>query len=151
MDHPERILSSTPTGQNIPISTIPHLTPHLKTPPGFSYPQHEQGFIQAQPNAVNSNIRDGRLVRNLENNSINLENAIGDASVSNRTQRVLADQNRNIHVHTPGMFNPIKGIDTLPINAPGHILYTRKDQEIAAEMWLKASLDLMWEASGHIP
>ena len=45
MDHPERILSSTPTGQAPPISTIPLLTPHLRTPPGFSYPQHEQGFI----------------------------------------------------------------------------------------------------------
>ena len=41
MEYPERILSGTPTGQNIPISTmtilgqdistIPHLTPHLKT------------------------------------------------------------------------------------------------------------------------
>ena len=129
MEYPERILSSTPRGQNLPISTmtilgqdistIPNLTPHLKTPPGFSYPQHEQGFIQAQPNTVNSNIRNGRLVRNLENNLINLEDAIGDATVSNRTQRVPADQNRNIHVHTPGTFNPIKGIDTLPITVPG--------------------------------
>ena len=57
MDHPERILSSTPTGQAPPISTIPLLTPHLRTLPGFSYPQHEQGFIQAQLSTGNSNIR----------------------------------------------------------------------------------------------
>lgn len=50
-----------------------------------------------------------------------------------------------------GMFDPIEGIDILPINVPGRILSTRKDQEIAMEMWLKASLDLIWEASGHIP
>lgn len=57
MEYPERILSSTPTRQNVPISTmnilrqdnsnIPHLTPHVNSPPGFSYTQYEQGFIQA--------------------------------------------------------------------------------------------------------
>ena len=35
IDHPERILSSTPTGQAPPISTIPPLTPYLRTPPGI--------------------------------------------------------------------------------------------------------------------
>ena len=94
-------------------------------------PQHEQGFIQAQPR---------RLVRNLENSFVNLEN-----------ERAQVNQNRNPHVNTSGTFKPIKGTDSLPLSVPGRILSTKKDQEIASEMWLKASLDLMWEASGHIP
>ena len=40
LDHPERILVSTPTGMAPPISTIPHLTPQLRTPPGFAYFPH---------------------------------------------------------------------------------------------------------------
>ena len=82
----------------------------------------------------------------MENNLINLEDAIGNA-----TQRAPVDQNRNIHVDTSGTFNPIKGIETLPLSVPGHKLSTRKDKEITSEMWLKASLDLTWEASGYIP
>ena len=65
-DNPERILSSTPPGQAQPVHTIPNLSPiNLRTPPGFVDPQHEQGFSQAQPR---------RLVRNLENSLVNLEN-----------------------------------------------------------------------------
>ena len=45
LDHPERILASNPTGTAPPISTIPHLTPQLRTPPGFAYFPHEYGFL----------------------------------------------------------------------------------------------------------
>ena len=58
---------------------------------------------------------------------------------------------RNPQVNTSGQFKPIKGTEYLLTSAPGCILNTKKDQEIASEMWLKASLDLLWESSGHIP
>ena len=48
-------------------------------------------------------------------------------------------------------FKPIKGAEYLPTSAPGCILNSKDDQEIASEMWLKASLDLLWESSGQIP
>merc|ERR1712112_796941 len=38
-----------------------------------------------------------------------------------------------------------------PRSVPGCVLNTKRDHEIAAEMWLKASLDLAWEDRGHIP
>ena len=78
------------------------------------------------------------LTWDLEDNLINLENDIGDA-----TQIAPQTQARN----SLGIFQPIKNINMLPSSIPGGtILYTKRDQEIAAEMWLKASLDLAWKA-----
>ena len=53
--------------------------------------------------------------------------------------------------NTSEQFKPIKGAEYLPKSAPGCILNSRNDQEVASEMWLKASLDLLWESSGQIP
>ena len=111
---------------------MPNLSPiNLRSPPGFVDPQHEQRSSQAQPS---------RLGRNLENNLTNPGN-----------ERAQVSQNRNANVNASEDFKPIKGTEYLSLSVPGHILSTRKDQEIASEMWLKASLDLTWEASGHIP
>ena len=80
-----------------------------------------------------------RVTRNLEANLINLEDNIGDAT-----------QSTPVNADISGTFNPIKVIETLPPSVPGCILSTRKDKEIAAEMWLKAFLDLAWEGMSQI-
>ena len=86
------------------------------------------------------------ITRELDDNLINYKDSIGDA-----TQVAPNTQTRTTNIDTSGIFNPIKGIQTLPQSVPGCMLYTKRDQEIAAEMWLKASLDLAWEGAGHIP
>ena len=53
--------------------------------------------------------------------------------------------------HTLRPFKPIKGAEYLPTSAPGGILNSHDEQLLASEMWLKASLDLLWESLGHIP
>ena len=84
--------------------------------------------------------------RDLEDNLIGLEDSIG-----NVTQAASVKQNRNTNIDTSRPFSPIKGIQHLPQSVPGHTLFTREDQEITSEMWLKASLDLSWEETGYIP
>ena len=79
------------------------------------------------------------LTRDLDDNLINLEDSIGDAT------QFAPNQARATNTDTSGIFSPIKGIQTLPQSMPGNVLTTKKDQELASEMWLKASLDLAWE------
>ena len=80
MDHPENILSSTPTGNEPPISTIPHVTspiktPHLRPPPGFTgftYVPNKHSYIQQPTRNTNLNVRDMTMTRGLEDNLISL-------------------------------------------------------------------------------
>ena len=49
------------------------------------------------------------MTRELDDNLINLEDSIGDA-----TQVAPVNQTRTTNIDTSGTFNPIKGIQTLP-------------------------------------
>ena len=84
----------------------------------------------------------------MESSSGNI-NAPVNQTLGTQTGRLAPP--RNLQVDASSQFKPIKGSEYLPTSTPGGILNTRKDQMIASEIWLKASLDLLWEASGHIP
>ena len=134
-NYQDRIVSSTPPTHAQSIRRSPNLSPiNSRAPPGFAYPQHEQGPNQAQNTRLNSS-----------------GNVSAPVSQTLETQTGRLAPPRNPQVNTSGQFKPIKGTKYLPTSAPGCILNTKKDQEISSDMWLKASLDLAWEASGHIP
>ena len=130
-NHQDRILSSTPPTHAQSVHRPPNLSPiHSRPPPGFTNPQHEQGSNLAQ---------NTRLNRNVENILGNVSAPVNQTLV---TKTGCLDPPRNPQVNTSRQFKPIKGTEYLPTSAPGCILNTKKDQEIASEMWLKASLDL---------
>ena len=139
MDNPDRILSSTPPAHAQHVHRTLNVSPiNLQTPPGFVYPQHEQGSNQANNTKLNRNAENDRAQVNQNKNP-------------QGTQNGLRAPPRNPHVNMSEQFRPIKGTEYLPMSVPGCILTTREDQKIASEMWLKATLDLTWEATGHIP
>ena len=78
-DNTDRILVSTPRGLAPPNITVPHLTPQLRTPPGFAHFPHEHGFLHS-PRTANLQQTDMSITQELEDNLINLEDSIGDAT-----------------------------------------------------------------------
>ena len=129
IEHPERILASTPTTSTAPpMNTIPNLTP----PPGFEYftHAHEQGFIHS-PHEQTRTAKDMSMTQ--DDNLINVEDSVGDASQIQVTQ-TRTSTTRTTNIFTSGLFEPIRGINTLPRSVLGCVLNTKRDQEIASEM-----------------
>ena len=115
-DNPDRILSRTPPAHAQHVHRTLNVSPiNLQTPPGFVYPQHEQGSNQAQ---------NTRLNRNSENNRAQVSQNRNPQD----TQNGLRAPPRNRHVNTSEQFKPIKGTKYLPMSFSGCILTTRKEK-----------------------
>ena len=134
---PTTFIASTPPAQVQYVHGSPNLSPiSLRAPPGFVSPPHEQRSNQVHNTGLN---------RNIENNS-RYNRTQDPLELENGRQAPLSNAQ-----NTLGPFKPLKGAEYLPTSAPGCILNTNDEQLLASEMWLKASLDLLWESSGHIP
>ena len=87
-NNPDRIISSTPPTHAQHVHRSPNLSPiNLRAPPGFVYPQHEQGPNQAQ---------NTRLNRNVENS---LGNVSAPVSQTLETQTSRLAPPRNLQVN----------------------------------------------------
>merc|ERR1712240_961762 len=104
------------------------------------------GFVPSSQEQRSDRIHDTRLDRNIANNT-EYNRVLSPLEMQNGCQAPLSIPQR----HKLGPFNAIKGAEYLPTSAPRGILNSYDEQQLASEMWLKASLDLLWESSGNIP
>ena len=78
VDNPERILSSTPPAHAQHVQRTLNVSPiNLHTPPGFGYPQYEQGSNQANNTKLNRDSENNRAHVNPQGTKVGLRAPLG--------------------------------------------------------------------------